>query len=148
MILATLFGFIYAFKITAVYAKVITWASVVAVSVMLIGNERISIDGYYLFGLVQIGILVYSASDFEFSSLKKAVLTSSAICTLVPLAFFISGTYAFGSISLAMAVIQLGIFSYALTKIIKELKEEMGFLVIVSTDAAIRIAGMLMFYMA
>ena len=132
MVLGALFGFLHAFKIKGTYTRVITWASIVAIGVMMISKIEIAIDGFYLFTIVQIGIIIYTFSDDTFSQLKKTLLVVSAAATLLPMILFLGLNPFFNLAALLCGLIQLSIFVYALIKIVKELKEEMGFLIMLA----------------
>lgn len=148
MVLGALFGFFYAFKIKGTYSRVITWTSIVAIGVMMIPKKEIAIDGYYLFTITQIGIIIYAFSDDTFSTLKKIVLVVSAIATFTTMSLFLGLVNYFNQVALLCGFIQLSIFIYAITKIVKELKEEMGFLVMLSAFALIHFLGGILFFVA
>jgi hypothetical protein len=148
MVLGALFGFFHAFKIKGTYSRIITWASIVAIGVMMINKAEIAIDGYYLFTIVQIGIIIYAFSDDTYSQLKKILLVISAAATLLPMLLFLGQNPFFNLAALLCGFIQLSIFIYALVKIVRELKEEMGFLVMLSAFALIHFLGGILFFAA
>lgn len=146
MVLGALFAFFHVLKIKKPYSRLITWTCIGAVAVMMISVSEIAIDGYYLFAIVQLGIVMYAFSDDQFSTLKKIVLVTSAVCTFVPMILFLGKFSMFNEIALLSGLIQISVFVYALTKIVKELKEEIGFLVVLSAFAAIHLIGGILFF--
>jgi hypothetical protein len=147
MVLGALFGFFHVLKMKGIYSRVISWASIVAIAVMMIQKSEIAIDGYYLFTITQIGIIIYAFSDDTFSPLKKIVLVVSAVTTFIPMALFLGLSPYFNVAALLCGLIQLSVFTYALIKIVKELKEEMGFLVMLSVFAMIHLIGGILFFL-
>lgn len=148
MILGALFGFFHVLKMKGTYSRVISWACIVAIGVMMIPKKEIAIDGYYLFTITQIGIIIYAFSDDTFSLLKKILLVVSAVATFVTMSLFLGLINYFNQVALLCGLIQLAVFIYALTKIVKELKEEMGFLVMLSVFALIHLIGGILFFVA
>src|SRR5688572_24572799 len=90
MILGALFGFIYAMRVKQSYARIITWTMIVAVSVAVTNIVQLKADGYYLFALTLVGVIVYGISYPDFSTLKKLVLISCGLLTVVPVALLLA----------------------------------------------------------
>jgi hypothetical protein len=147
MILGALFGFIYALRLKETYSRVINWAMVVAVGISFTTIAELKVDGYYLFALTQLGVIVYGFSYPEFSNSKKITVIGSGLLSFIPMAVFLSAAVSFyAEIALITGLIQLGIFANALKSEIRGYKEEVGFLVILAADALVRVIGGLMFF--
>lgn len=148
MLLGTLFGFIYALRVRETYARVINWTMVAAVGVTFITIPQVIIDGYYLFALTQLGVVVYGASRTDFSSFKKGVLIGYGLLAVVPAGILLAQAPYYLEVSMIAAVIQLSTFIYMLKTDIQSFREEMGFLIILSADALARLAGGFLFFAA
>ena len=140
MILGALFGFIYALRVKETYARIINWTMIVAIAITFAQVPQLKVDGYYLFAMSMLGVIVYGASG-DFTNAKKIVLISCGLLSVIPLGVFLSMTLPYNEIALLTGIIQLGVFGYALKTDIQSYKEEMGFLVILAADALIRVIG-------
>lgn len=149
IILAALFGFIYALRLKETYSRILTWAMVVAVGMSFVPVSELILDGYYLFALTQLGVIVYGVSNTEFSNAKKTTIISSGLLSFIPLALFLTVFLSFQiELALITGLIQLGIFGYALKTDIQGYKEEMGFLVMLAADALVRVIGGIMLFIS
>ena len=148
MILGALFGFIYALRLKELYSRILNWTMVVAVGITFIPVNELILDGYRLFALTLLGVVVYAFSGSNFSNAKKLVLAGCGILTLIPAAFMLSaeGAVYFEMLAFPTAILHLGLFGYALKTDIRNYKEEMGFLIIMAADALVRFVATLAFY--
>jgi len=82
IILAGVFGLIYLFKITNNFARIITGLMVVAIAISFVRVPEIAIDGYYLFAITQLLIIIYAFSYEDFSTNKKITVATIAFLVL------------------------------------------------------------------
>jgi len=150
IILAGVFGLIYLFKITNNFARIITGLMVVAIAISFVRVPEIAIDGYYLFAITQLLIIIYAFSYEDFSTNKKITVATIAFLGLASIVLLLGapeGIRAYGDFYLRLlefsglvAGVIIGLYIYVLIKDIKSYKEEIGFLTILSADALIRFA--------
>jgi len=140
IVLGALFGLIYSFKVNNKFAKILNWVMVVAIGVSLIPVAEVAIDGYYLFAITQVGLLIYTFSYVDFTPLKKLVLATIAIFSCLPLILVLYQV----SFPIDIRLLSFGVlilYIYILVKHVKLFKEEMGMLTIlavVAIDVCIR----------
>lgn len=148
MILGALFGFLYALRVKESYARIINWTMVVAVGVTFVQIPQVVIDGYYLFALTQVGVIVYALSRSDFSTTKKGVIGLTGLLSVLPMAFFLQISPYFAEVALITGVLQLGVFIYALKTDIQSYKEEMGFMTVLAADALVRVIGSTVYFVS
>lgn len=148
MIPGLVFGFIYSFKVKSFYARLITWLTVLSAGVMMLEQKEFALDGYYLFIGLQFGILLYAFSNDEFSPLKKTTLTVSAIGTALPALLLLLNLApaSFPLIALFSAVVILAFAIHTFKTEKNSLKEELGFMAVIVSDAAVKIIGAFVYY--
>lgn len=144
IILSGLFGLIYGFKLTNKFARVINWVMVAAIAISFVPNANVKIDGFYLFALTHLLIIVYAVSYEEFSQQKKILLIAMAVLSVAPILFFLGSIEGITFVSL-LAILGIGTYAYILLKDIQSYKEEIGFITMVTANSITWFIGGIMF---
>lgn len=148
MVLATGFALIYALRVKETYARILNWTMVIAIAITFIQIPQIISDGYYLYALTQLATVVYGLSNSTFTPLKKITLVATGLLCVVPTGMFLSGSAWALEIGFFAAIVQLLFGGWAAKKDIQSFREELGFLIILTADALVRIIGGIMTFTA
>jgi hypothetical protein len=138
IVMAGVFGLVYPFYIKNKFARAVSWTFCAAVGLSLIPIPEISFDGYYLFIISYVLVIIYAFSQEDFSTPKKGLLATLGGLGLLPLLLFISGRPA----TVEWAVCNLaitGICIFILAKERRSYKQEFGFLVIIAANAVVNL---------
>jgi hypothetical protein len=146
MILGALFGFIHALKIKGFYSRVLNWTMVLAVGATFTKIPIVVQDAYYLFGLTQLGVIIYGISGSDFSLNKKVFIAASGALSLIPLLLFLNLSDFYLEIAALCGAIQIAMFIQNIRKDVQGYKEEMGFLAILAADALTRVLSLLIYF--
>lgn len=145
IILSGLFGLIYGFKITNKFAKVINWVMVVAIAISFIPNPNVKIDGFYLFALTHLLVIVYAVSHEDFTQQKKLLLAGISILSVAPILIFLGAVPGIIFASL-LSIVGIGIYVYILMKDIQSYKEEIGFLTMLAANSVTWFVGGIIYF--
>jgi len=140
IILSGLFGLIYGFKITNKFARIINWVMVIAIGISFASNPYVKVDGFYLFALMHLLIIVYAVSYENFSLQKKLLLAGISLCSVAPIIFFLGSISGLAAISFLPAL-AIGGYVYILMKDIQTYKEEVGFLTMLTANSITWLVG-------
>ena len=127
IILSGLFGLIYGFKLTNKFARVINWVMVAAIAISFVPSVPVKIDGYYLFALTHLLVIVYAFSNEDFTLQKKIFLTTIAVLSVAPILFFLGSIEGLIFVSL-LSIVAIVSYVYILMKDVQSYKEEIGFI--------------------
>jgi hypothetical protein len=89
ILLSGVFSLIHIFKAKDKFAKVINATFVASIGVSFIPQPQVAIDGYYLFAIGCIMVVLYAFSDGNFSNNKKIVLIGSGLAQMIGTLFFV-----------------------------------------------------------
>lgn len=137
IISAGIFAFIQIFRIKDTFARVINGILAASIGVSFIPVPEIAIDGYYLFAIGCLLVILYAFSDSDFTSLKKGILISMGGIQLLGMAFLL-GKYPHVDLIFLGGFGTIGIYIFAVTKKIKLFFNEIGFMTVLMIDAFIK----------
>jgi len=145
IILSGLFGLIYGFKITNKFAKVINWIMVVAIAVSFIPIPNVKIDGFYLFALTHLLVIVYAVSHEHFTQEKKLLLAAISLLSVAPILIFLGEMQGI-MFACLLSIVGIGIYVYILIKDIQSYKEEIGFLTMLVANSITWFVGGVIYF--
>jgi hypothetical protein len=139
ILLAGFFALTQIFKSKDKFAKVINGVYAAGIAISFVPVPQIAIDGYYLFAIGNLMVILYAFSDDGFSKSKQAILIIMGAIQLLA-SVFVLNSYPFEWLVSLMGIITLGCYVFILTKDIKNYKNEIGFLSVLAADAFIKVA--------
>jgi hypothetical protein len=143
ILLAGIFSLVHIFKAKDKFAKVINGTFVAAIGVSFIPIPQIAIDGYYLFAIGCVLVILYAFSDGSFTIQKKGLLIGSGLAQLTGIVFFL-GKYPYTNIAYLLGLVTIVSFSVFVLKNIRNYANEIGFLAVLMADALIKVSMILL----
>ena len=143
ILLAGVFSLVHIFKAKDRFAKIINAAFVVAIGVSFVPIPEIAIDGYYLFAIASIMVVLYAFSDSSFSNSKKGVLIGSGLAQMTGTLFFV-GRLPHTDLAYMAGIITIILFFAVVSRQIKDYANEIGFMAVLMADAIIKVSMILM----
>lgn len=137
IILAGLFALIQVFRVKDTFSRVINGVFAVALGVTMIPVPAVAIDGYYLFLIGCLLVILYTFSDNSFGTVKKSLLIVMAGIQLFATLFWLQQWPGADILSLA-CLITVGIYVFVITKEIRTYQIEIGFLTVLMVDGLIK----------
>lgn len=141
LVVGVLFAFVKNLKSKSQYAKIIGWVSIVAVVMILFPIYFVAVDGHYLLILTLISAVIYAFGFPNFSTIKKVIISGSAIITSIPITLFLFEHPLFTIAAVITGIIQLTIFIFSWIKYKSEIENEFGFLGIHAAFSIIHLIG-------
>ena len=137
--LAALFGVFQVFRTTDNFAKTILIGQIIAIMLALAVNSAGATIGLLLFMLTLALVIVYGLTKKGFKTLKRILISFPVTLVFLIHLFQIQHYPGAGILGLAMAL-QIIAFIILTTTDIKNYKNELGFLTIITVDAIIEFA--------
>ena len=139
MVLAGIFALIQAIRVKDTFARVINIVLVVSIAVSMIPQPQVAVDGYYLYIIGCLLVILYAFSDSSFSNVKKTMLIGMGAIQMTSHLFWVEqwpGTvYMFW-----LSVLSVISYIFIITREIREYQIEIGFLTVLMVDALIKTA--------
>jgi hypothetical protein len=139
ILLSGVFSLIHIFKAKDKFAKVINATFVASIGVSFIPQPQVAIDGYYLFAIGCIMVVLYAFSDGNFSNNKKIVLIGSGLAQMIGTLFFV-GRFPHTDIAYLAGIITIIFFVGFVSRKIKDYANEIGFMAVLMADALIKVS--------
>lgn len=137
IILAAVFAIIQVFRVKDTFARIINGVLGVAIGVSLIPIPQVAIDGYYLFIIGCLLVILYAFQDSSFTNLKKGLLVGMGALQMIAMIFFIMRWPYVAEIFLSCL---LTVFAYLfiVSRDLSSFKNEIGFLTVLMVDGLIK----------
>ena len=139
IILAAVFGLLQLFRIASTFARLLVVAQVIAIGLTFIPNDSVVSVGFALFTVAALGAVIYAIATQNLEGKERVCILLIAVPVFVANVFSVSNWPYVGVIGFSMAIPMLAFLVLALPNL-KQYKNELGFTVIMVTDAAIRLA--------
>lgn len=145
IILSGIFALIQIFKIDDKFARVINGIFAVAIGVSFIPIPEIAIDGYYLFAIGCLVVVLYPFSDNSLNVKKQVIIAGMGFIQFMTMIFFL-GKYPGTEMAFMASGITIIAYFYVVSKEIRLYKNEIGFLTVLMVDALIKVGTIVLSY--
>lgn len=143
ILLAGVFALISIFRVKDTFARIINGTFVVAIGVSFVTIKEIAIDGYYLFLIGCVLVILYAFSDSSFSNQKKGIIIAMGAAQLVGMVFYL-GSFPHTDIAYLAGIVTIICFSVVVSRNIRNYSNEIGFLAVLMADAIIKVSMILL----
>lgn len=137
IVLSGLFALIQVFRIKDTFARVINGVFAVAIGVSFIPVPQVAIDGYYLFVIACLLVVLYPFQDSSFSQQKRLFIASMGGIQMIATVFFVA-QWPYVDFVFAVGLITVFIYIFLVSRDIQTYKEEIGFLTVLMVDGLIK----------
>lgn len=145
IILSGVFALVQIFKVDDKFARVINGIFAVAIGVSFIPVPEIAIDGYYLFAIGCLVVVLYPFSDNSFDLKKQVIIGGMGFIQFMTMIFFL-GKYPGTDMAFMASSLTIVAYLYIVAKEIRLYKNEIGFLTVLMVDALIKLGTVLLSY--
>lgn len=135
--LAALFSLVQAIRIKDKFSRIINVIMVIAVGVSLVPNPHIAIDGYYLYMIACLLVILYSFNDSSFDWIKRSILIVMGIIPLLATLFWLQ-KWPYTQEIWYLCIIPVLSYIFIITREIRSYQIEIGFLTVLMVDALIK----------
>lgn len=138
ILISGVFALLQIFKIKDRFSQAIHGLFVVSIALSFVEMPAVRMDGFYLFGMTLVGVVIYALHNTEFHLKKRILLSAMAIIQLVGIVFILS-LWPYTVLALSLSLVSVGLFIYAVVKDSKSYKNEIGFMVVMLADAIVKL---------